>query len=44
VNSGLDDRPPPLLIGGQLWHAPSTEKAEKPAATTTSSDTNHTSP
>ncbi len=31
-NSGLDDRPPPLTIGGQLWHpletGPATEKVE----------------
>ena len=31
-NSGLDDRPPPLIIGGQLWHpietGPATEKVE----------------
>jgi hypothetical protein len=31
-NGGLEDRPPPLAVGGQLWHAvetgPSTEKAE----------------
>jgi tetratricopeptide (TPR) repeat protein len=31
-NGGLDDRPPPLIIGGQLWHpvesGPSTEKME----------------
>ncbi|HEY1693040.1 MAG TPA: tetratricopeptide repeat protein [Polyangiaceae bacterium] len=29
-NSGLDDRPPPLIVGGQLWHpvetGPATEK------------------
>jgi hypothetical protein len=31
-NGGLDDRPPPLIVGGQLWHpvehGPATEKAE----------------
>ncbi len=31
-NSGLDDRPPPLIMGGQLWHpvetGPATEKVE----------------
>ncbi len=31
-NGGLDDRPPPLIIGGQLWHpverGPATEKAD----------------
>ncbi|MCL2449804.1 MAG: hypothetical protein FWD17_12725, partial [Polyangiaceae bacterium] len=31
-NSGLEDRPPPLIIGGQLWHpverGPATEKVE----------------
>jgi hypothetical protein len=31
-NGGLDDRPPPLTVGGQLWHpvetGPATEKAE----------------
>jgi hypothetical protein len=31
-NGGLDDRPPPLIAGGQLWHpvetGPATEKAE----------------
>jgi hypothetical protein len=31
-NGGLDDRPPPLIIGGQLWHpvetGPATEKVE----------------
>jgi tetratricopeptide (TPR) repeat protein len=31
-NGGLDDKPPPLIIGGQLWHpassGPSTEKVE----------------
>jgi len=31
-NGGLEDRPPPLIIGGQLWHpldrGPATEKAE----------------
>jgi hypothetical protein len=31
-NSGLDDHPPPLIMGGQLWHpietGPATEKVE----------------
>ena len=31
-NGGLEDRPPPLIIGGQLWHpvetGPATEKVE----------------
>jgi hypothetical protein len=31
-NGGLDDRPPPLIVGGLLWHpvesGPSTEKVE----------------
>ncbi len=31
-NSGLDDRPPPLILGGQLWHpiesGPATEKVD----------------
>jgi TolA-binding protein len=31
-NGGLDDKPPPLIVGGQLWHpvetGPATEKAE----------------
>ena len=31
-NGGLEDRPPPLAVGGQMWHpvetGPSTEKAE----------------
>jgi tetratricopeptide (TPR) repeat protein len=31
-NGGLDDKPPPLIVGGQLWHpanaGPVTEKAE----------------
>lgn len=31
-NGGLDDRPPPLIIGGQLWHpvetGPATEKVD----------------
>jgi tetratricopeptide (TPR) repeat protein len=31
-NGGLDDKPPPLIIGGQLWHplesGPATEKVE----------------
>jgi tetratricopeptide (TPR) repeat protein len=31
-NGGLDDRPPPLIVGGQLWHpvqtGPATEKVE----------------
>jgi hypothetical protein len=31
-NGGLDDRPPPLILGGQLWHpiesGPATEKVE----------------
>jgi tetratricopeptide (TPR) repeat protein len=31
-NGGLDDKPPPLIAGGQLWHpvesGPATEKAE----------------
>jgi TolA-binding protein len=31
-NSGLDDKPPPLLVGGQAWHPPVTGQAEKPAA------------
>jgi len=36
-NSGLDDRPPPLMVGGTMWHPPA---AEAPAAKTptTSSD------
>jgi hypothetical protein len=32
-NSGLDDRPPPILVGGQLWHPPSTEKPTEKAGT-----------
>jgi hypothetical protein len=40
-NGGLDDRPPPLIVGGQLWHpvehGPATEKAEV-AGETASSD------
>ncbi len=31
-NSGLDDKPPPLVVGGQLWHAQQTGPAEKPSA------------
>jgi tetratricopeptide (TPR) repeat protein len=31
-NGGLDDKPPPLIVGGQLWHpavsGPATEKAD----------------
>ncbi|HZU85375.1 MAG TPA: hypothetical protein VE987_20730, partial [Polyangiaceae bacterium] len=31
-NGGLDDKPPPLMVGGQLWHpaasGPATEKVE----------------
>jgi tetratricopeptide (TPR) repeat protein len=31
-NGGLDDKPPPLIVGGQLWHpvasGPATEKVE----------------
>jgi TolA-binding protein len=31
-NGGLDDKPPPLIVGGQLWHAvqagPATEKVD----------------
>lgn len=30
-NSGLDDRPPPLVIGGQLWHPPATGPATEKA-------------
>jgi tetratricopeptide (TPR) repeat protein len=30
-NSGLEDRPPPLVLGGQAWHPPVTGQAEKPA-------------
>jgi tetratricopeptide (TPR) repeat protein len=37
-NSGLDDRPPPLIIGGNLWHpaptGPATEKAGSAADST----------
>jgi hypothetical protein len=32
-NSGLDDRPPPLVIGGAVWHPPAPALPEKPAAT-----------
>src|SRR5205823_9736076 len=32
-NSGLEDRPPPLVLGGQAWHPPVTGQAEKPATT-----------
>jgi hypothetical protein len=28
-NGGLDDRPPPLIVGGQLWHPVETGPAEK---------------
>jgi tetratricopeptide (TPR) repeat protein len=31
-NSGLDDKPPPLTVGGLFWHPPVTGPAEKPAA------------
>jgi hypothetical protein len=31
-NGGLDDKPPPVIMGGQLWHpletGPATEKVE----------------
>jgi tetratricopeptide (TPR) repeat protein len=41
-NSGLDDRPPPLIVGGQLWHpvesGPATEKVEVVGDPNTSSD------
>jgi TolA-binding protein len=30
-NSGLDDKPPPLVVGGALYHAASTGPADKPS-------------
>jgi hypothetical protein len=41
-NGGLDDKPPPLIMGGQLWHpvetGPATEKVEVLDSTNSSSD------
>ena len=34
ANSGLDDKPPPILVGGLSWHPPSTEKAQSVASQT----------
>ncbi len=31
ANGGLDERPPPIAIGGQIYHPPSTEKATEKA-------------
>jgi hypothetical protein len=31
-NSGLDDKPPPLVVGGQLWHPAGTGPADKPSS------------
>jgi TolA-binding protein len=33
-NGGLDDRPPPLIIGARLWHAAATGPATEKAGTT----------
>jgi len=42
-NGGLDDKPPPLIMGGTLWHpvetGPATEKVEVLDSTNSSSDT-----
>jgi TolA-binding protein len=32
-NSGLEDRPPPLIVGGLLWHPPATGPADEKAGT-----------
>jgi tetratricopeptide (TPR) repeat protein len=41
-NGGLDDKPPPLIMGGQLWHpietGPSTEKVDALDSSNSSSD------
>ncbi len=36
-NGGLDDRSPPLIIGGTLWHAAATGQASEKVTTTDSS-------
>ena len=37
-NSGLDDKSPPLVVGGQLWHPANTGPADKAIGTATSGD------
>ncbi|WP_394827186.1 tetratricopeptide repeat protein [Pendulispora albinea] len=37
-NSGLDDKAPPLTIGGMIWHPQNTGPAEKVAATMANSE------
>ena len=37
-NSGLDDKSPPLVVGGQLWHPANSGPADKAIGTATSSD------
>jgi len=37
-NSGLDDRQPPVAIGGQIWHPQQTGPADKTAVGTVTSD------
>ena len=39
-NSGLEDRPPPLVIGGAVYHAPAAVEAQKTPATTTTTPPN----
>ena len=40
ANSGLDDRPPPLVIGGAVWHpAPTAPEVKAPAAEEKKDDT-----
>ncbi|MFO0675670.1 MAG: hypothetical protein U0169_03995 [Polyangiaceae bacterium] len=40
ANSGLDDKPPPLMVGGQPFHQQSEAPPEKPAASESSEDSN----
>jgi hypothetical protein len=47
-NGGLEDKPPPLIVGGQLWHpverGPATEKVEVVDSGNTSSDSKKAAP
>ena len=36
-NSGLDEKQPPLAVGGQIWHAQNTAPPEKVASSSVSS-------
>jgi glutathione reductase (NADPH) len=43
-NSGLDDKPPPLVVGGQVWHPQATGPADKPSTPAAGGDDDKPAP